>query len=136
MANKSDRLLLRVPAQPESVALIRRAVGGRAQEYGLRGRGIDDLKTVVSEACANVVLHAYSSDAEQRPLEVELTRAGNAVEMIVRDHGRGLQPDLEAKRPSLRLGLLLIGAVAGWFQLRSSRGCGTEVAVRFALPPA
>ncbi len=134
MANKDDCLLLRFPAQPQSVALIRQAVGNQAAELGMREEGIDALKTVVSEACANVVLHAYPDDAAHRPLEVELMRKGEALDVIVRDRGRGLQPDLGAKPPSLGLGLLLIGAMARSFQLRSARDRGTELLVEFPLP--
>jgi anti-sigma regulatory factor (Ser/Thr protein kinase) len=100
----------------------------------MQSRGIEDLKTVISEACANVVLHAYPSDADERPLEVELAREGDALEAIVRDRGQGIQPYAEAKPPGLRLGLLLIGAMASCFQLRSAHDRGTELLVRFPLP--
>src|ERR1044071_2121962 len=67
VVNNDDRLFLRLPAEPQNVALVRQAVGSEAVALGMQGRGIEDLKTVISEACANVVLHAYPGDADQRP---------------------------------------------------------------------
>ena len=137
VVNNDDRLFLRLPAEPQNVALVRQAVGSEAVALGMQGRGIEDLKTVISEACANVVLHAYPGDADQRPLEVELAREGDALEAIVRDCGQGIQPRrAEVKPPSLRLGLLLIGAMASCLQLHSARGRGTELLVRFPLSAA
>lgn len=129
-----EQLLLKVPAEAGNVAVIREAVGTRAKELGLEGTAIDDLKTVVSEACANVVLHAYPDDARQRPIEVEMGRTERAVNVVVRDQGTGIRPASGAKPPSLRLGLQLIGAMASCFQIRSGRGRGTELVIQLPLP--
>jgi serine/threonine-protein kinase RsbW len=133
LTDNDDRLVLRFPADPENVALIRQSVSSQAATFGLRGEEMDDLKTVISEACANVVQHAYPSDAEQRPLEVEVTREREAMEVVVRDRGQGIQPH-PGPKPSLRLGLALIGAMASCFQLRSARNRGTELSFKFPLP--
>jgi serine/threonine-protein kinase RsbW len=129
-----EQLLLKVPAEAGNVAVIREAVGTRAKELGLEGAAVDDLKTVVSEACANVVLHAYPDDARQRPIEVEMGRTERAVNVVVRDQGVGIRPVPGAKRPSSRLGLQLIGAIASCFQIRSGRDRGTELAIELPLP--
>jgi serine/threonine-protein kinase RsbW len=50
------RLTLR--ATPDNVIVVRQAVAGLGEALGLSGPRIADLKTVVSEACNNVVLHA------------------------------------------------------------------------------
>lgn len=129
-----EQLLLKVPAEASNVAVIREAVGTRAKELGLEGTAIDDLKTVVSEACANVVLHAYPDDARQRPIEVEMGRTERAVNVVVRDQGTGIRPASGSKPPSLRLGLQLIGAIASCFQIRSGRDRGTELVIEVPLP--
>lgn len=129
-----EQLLLKVPAEAGNVAVIREAVGTRAKELGLEATAIDDLKTVVSEACANVVLHAYPADARQRPIEVEMGRTERAVNVVVRDQGTGIRPASGSKPPSLRLGLQLIGAIASCFQIRSGRDRGTELVIEVPLP--
>jgi serine/threonine-protein kinase RsbW len=128
-----DQLVLRLPAEPGNLSVIRDAVGSRATEFGLEETLIADLKTVVSEACANVVLHAYPPDAQQRPLEVEMGKTERAVSVVVRDKGSGIRPLSGPKPPSLRLGLQLIGAIASCFQIRSGRDRGTELMIELPL---
>ena len=48
-----------LPAKAENVALVRHALSGFAEVLGMEGGDIADLKTVVTEACTNVVAHAY-----------------------------------------------------------------------------
>ncbi|HEX3172775.1 MAG TPA: ATP-binding protein [Solirubrobacterales bacterium] len=80
-----EQLHLKLPAEADNIAVVREAVGTRAKEFGLEESAVDDLKTVVSEACANVVLHAYPDGARQRPLEVEMSQTERAVNVVVRD---------------------------------------------------
>ena len=39
--------------------MVRHALAGLAEEIGMDETGVADLKTVVTEACMNVVVHAY-----------------------------------------------------------------------------
>jgi serine/threonine-protein kinase RsbW len=128
-----DTLCLRLPALPENVALVRAAVGERAEAYGLATPFVADLKTAVSEACANVVLHAYAGADAPGPLEVEMSRDARKVRMVVRDRGTGIRPQPKRTHVSLRMGLLLIGAISNSFQLRSARDLGTELSMDLDL---
>ena len=56
-----------LPAKAENVAVVRHALAGLAEEIGMDEPGIADLKTVVTEACMNVVVHAY--EGEPGPLD-------------------------------------------------------------------
>jgi len=133
---EQDRLFLRLPAERENIGTVRKAVDRAARHFGMEAEPRNDLRTLVSEACANVVLHAYAAEEVDRPLEVEMTRQDEAVEVVVRDHGRGVSARPEPKPASLRLGLLLVGAMASSFQLRSVRGGGTELRATVALATA
>lgn len=126
-------LSIKVAAHPEKVALVREAVGERARELGADHRIVDDLRTVVSEACSNVVLHAYPEDAEDRPLEVLLSKERDGLRLVVRDKGRGIRPSQDSGPGGMHMGLLLMGAMSSCFQLRSWRGGGTELALRVPL---
>ena len=84
-----------------------------------------DLKTIVSEACANVVRHAYGEDEGSGLVEVELVPIDQGMTVIVRDWGTGLCPRPEVDIPSLRLGLPLIGALSSCFRLSSKLDVGT-----------
>ena len=52
------------------MAVVRHALAGLADRIGMDEPGIADLKTVVTEACMNVVVHAYPA-SEPGLLEVE-----------------------------------------------------------------
>jgi serine/threonine-protein kinase RsbW len=131
--NSGEDLSIKVPADPAAVAGIRREVSERAKTLGADHRVVDDLRTAVSEACNNVVLHAYPDDARDRPLEVVLHGEDDELLLIVRDAGQGIQPPRSGRPLGLRMGLLLVGAISSCFQLRSRRGGGTELVLRMPL---
>ena len=120
--------------RPENVVLVRETLTGVAEAIGLDAADLDDIRTAVTEACNNVVLHAY--EAEEGPLEVEIYAAGSSVEVFVRDHGVGL------RRPSgddpwvIGIGLPVIEALAQQVQFVETAGGGTEVRMEFATPGA
>jgi len=123
---------MELPARAENVGLLRAEVSARAAELGMSASGIADLKTVVSEACANVVNYAYDEDVEG-PLEVELVPDGEWLNVFVRDQGGGIRPRPEADVPSLKLGLPLIGVLSRRFDLSSEAGRGTELKIVMPL---
>ena len=45
------------------MAVIRRAVTGVARAVGVDEGLVNDVRTAVTEACGNVAVHAYSTDA-------------------------------------------------------------------------
>ena len=61
----------------------------------LRGRRIADLKTVVTEACNNVVLHAY--DDVPGPMRVTAEPGEGELEIEVADEGNGFRPQAERR---------------------------------------
>lgn len=122
---------MRLPARPDSVPAVRREIEQHALRLGISERGLADLKTVVSEACTNVVRYAYEGE-EAGPLEVEFIPADDSVKVVVRDHGCGIAPK-PAADPSLHMGLPLIGALSSRFVLSSQRGAGTELEIHVPL---
>jgi serine/threonine-protein kinase RsbW len=129
-----DGLLITLPAQPKNVSVVRQEVADHAEKLGMGGPRIADLKTVVSEACANVVLHAYEGRPEPGPLEVELVSREGALSVTIRDFGGGIRPRISnTPSTSLRMGLPLIGALSSRFQLVSTRDKGTEITIQLPL---
>jgi serine/threonine-protein kinase RsbW len=96
----------------------------------MREPQLGDLKTVVSEACANVVLHAYPDGGGY--FEVEARAESGEIAVVIRDFGVGLRPEVRPERTSLRLGLGLIAALAGRYEIFGHPEGGTEV--RIGLP--
>jgi serine/threonine-protein kinase RsbW len=130
-----DRLHITLPAQPDSLPVARRAIVAHAEKLGIARAGIADLKTVASEACANVVRHAYEEE-EAGTLEVALNPEAHELNMVVRDFGGGIRPLSSDDLPTLRLGLPIIGALSSSFNLISVLSRGTEITIRFAYAEA
>jgi serine/threonine-protein kinase RsbW len=124
-------LQLVVPARAENVAVIRHAVAGLAEAMGMEPAQVADLKTVVTEACMNTVVHAYEDDPG--PLEVDTQREGDAVVVVVRDQGSGIRPRADIAGDSLRMGLPLIAALSTSFEISGGLGQGTIVTMRMDL---
>lgn len=123
---------MELPAKAENVGLLRAQASARAADLGMSDAGLADLKTVVSEACANVVHYAYDEDVEGS-VEVELVREGERLNVFVRDRGGGIRPRPEIDVPSMKLGLALIGALSQRFHLSSEAGRGTELKIVLPL---
>ncbi len=133
---------LNLSNRPENVLLVRQTLGGLAETIALDAIELNDISTAVSEACNNVVLHAYRGG--EGPLEVEILAAPAEIEVVVRDHGIGIQPRLEPRAEDAPggIGLPVIRALSADAEFLDTDGGGTEVRMRFhpqrsdPLPPA
>jgi serine/threonine-protein kinase RsbW len=131
MSDDDTGLSITLPARPENVAVVRHAVAGLAEQLGMEEPGVGDLKTVVTEACMNVVVHAYE-DASG-PLKVEAFPEDGELTVVVRDFGGGIRPRPEVERPSLRIGLTLIAALSSSFEISGGLNRGTRITMRLPL---
>jgi anti-sigma regulatory factor (Ser/Thr protein kinase) len=131
MTQAPPEVRLRMPARPEGVAVVRQALAGMADALDFDAAVLADMKMAVSEACTNVVVHAYEGEAGT--LEVEMHAGETGLTIVVRDHGAGIQPrPARSEPPALGLGLPLIAALSDAFELRGSTGMGTEVRMMFS----
>jgi serine/threonine-protein kinase RsbW len=128
--DKDMRLRLELVSVPESVRLVRSLIRTVSHASDLDPALVDDMRTAISEACNNVVLHAYPS--AHGPLIFSLAVRGDAVEAVVRDHGTGIRPGVGRNR-GLGMGVTLINSLADRAEFESSE-LGTEVRMRFRRP--
>lgn len=133
MAVAAARVEFALPAKAENVPLVRHALAGLAEAVEMDPSEIADLKTVVTEACMNVVVHAYKGNPAPGPLEVEAWRNGTSLVVKVRDYGQGIRPLADVEQRSLRLGLPLIAALTESFEVSAMPERGTEVTMKVPL---
>jgi anti-sigma regulatory factor (Ser/Thr protein kinase) len=139
--SRSSRLEHQLPARPESIAALRRAVVDFAAGGGASQRLREDIALAVSEAVSNVVLHAYAHSTTPGDVRVAAWIDAASLQISVCDDGIGMVRRSDS--PGLGLGLALIGKVADRVRLESGgkreRG-GTDRGVRmrmtFALDPS
>jgi serine/threonine-protein kinase RsbW len=125
-ALESD-IRLTLPARPESVAVVRHVLGALAEALELPRAVIEDLRLAVTEACTNVVRHAYV-DGDGK-IDVMVRPDGGALEVVVADAGRGIGPSPDTLGPGL--GLPLIAALADSLEIERSDGAVSRLKMSF-----
>ena len=98
---------------------------------------LGDLKTAVSEAVTNAVVHAYPAEIGRVLMKLRLLE-GNVLEVTVKDWGRGI-PDVEKAMEPLYttggeersgMGFSIMACFMDKLRVRSVPGRGTSVVMR------
>ncbi len=127
MSKKSDRnvLSLVVPAKAEYLSLVRLVVAAAAQDEGFSDDSIADIKVALSEACTNVVRHAYypENDTIKQVIQIKCHWERGSLQIEVLDYGHGmtLPPP-----PSEGLGFGIMGSLMDKVDVETSND-GTTV---------
>jgi len=131
----SERLSLRLSPHPASVPVARNALSELCRELGLAGDLTDRVGLAVTEACTNVVLHAYDIDSRDRAFTVHAIVIGSSLAVTVRDAGCGIRepPSPASRNAGLGLGMQLMAQAASSVDVVSRPGVGTRVALRFII---
>jgi serine/threonine-protein kinase RsbW len=87
----ADELVVRLsfPAKPDYLLLARLALAGLARTLPAEDDVVADLKLAVTEACGNVVRHAYGDDPGD--VFVSFVVRDDTLEILVEDQGKGLE---------------------------------------------
>jgi anti-sigma regulatory factor (Ser/Thr protein kinase) len=119
-------LHLRLPAEPKTLAHVRRMLRRWLLERGASEGDVAEVTIAVSEACANAIEHAYSPS----PASFELDAFGTngEVTVAVRDNGRWRPP----RGTNRGRGLSIIVAAMDDVQIDRTE-TGTEVVMRRRL---
>ena len=128
----SPDLVLTLPARAENVAVVRHAFGGLGDALDIDDQVLADVKLAVTEACTNVVVHAYPDG--EGPMEIAASIRDGRLAIAVRDDGRGMLPRPDS--PGLGLGLPLIATLSETLELGRGSDDRTEVRMTFRLDPA
>ena len=90
-----NEVTLEFPSRSSNEGFARSAVACFAAQLDPTLNELEDIKTSVSEAVTNAIVHAYPDDLGKVLLKVRIC-PGNVLEITVRDHGRGI-PDVERR---------------------------------------
>ena len=118
---------LSLPARAENVAVVRHVVSALAESLALPPRLIEDIKLAVTEACTNVVRHAYVDG--EGPIDVAIVPDDQRLTVIVADKGQGIQAQPPSEGPGL--GLPLIAALAHEVQIDHGPDRGSRLEMCF-----
>ena len=103
---------------------------------------IGDIKTAVSEAVTNAIVHAYPDSIGRIRIQARLY-AGGILELVVRDWGVGIADVDEARRPMFTtggeersgMGFTIMESFMDSLTVRSTAGRGTTVVMKKRIAP-
>jgi serine/threonine-protein kinase RsbW len=133
VAPQASDVRLSLPARPENVAVVRHVLGGFAEALHLPADVIEDIRLAVTEACTNIVRHAYDPE-DPGPIEIVIRPDGDLLDVIVSDRGRGIGPSPDTDGPGL--GLPLIAALVHSLEIQHAPRAGSRLAMSFLQRPS
>jgi serine/threonine-protein kinase RsbW len=122
-----------LPARAANIAVVRHALGALGEALAVDEETLSNIRLAVTEACTNVVIHAYP-DGQEGALEVLATIRDEKLEVVIRDEGPGIGP--RPGSPGLGLGLPLIASLTESVLLGRDADERTEVRMTFPLSQA
>ena len=101
---------------------------------------VNDIKTAVSEAVTNAIVHAYPDSIGKISMKLRLYE-DNSVEIVVRDWGVGIADVEQARQPMYTtggeeragMGFTIMESFMDKLRLRSTPGKGTTVTMRRSI---
>ena len=123
-------------------AFARGAVACFAAQLDPTLEELGDIKTAVSEAVTNAIVHAYPDQLGKISIKARILE-GNVLELTVRDWGRGI-PDVDKARQPLYttggeersgMGFTIMESFMDRLSVRSQQGRGTRVTMRRRIQP-
>lgn len=98
---KTNQMQLKFDARSVNESFARVAVAAFLTDLNPTLDEIADIKTAVSEAVTNAIIHAYDAEEDQIYLHCKLhcDGKGNLVEIIIEDHGKGIADVEKAMEP-------------------------------------
>lgn len=129
------------PSRSCNEAFARTTVGVFAAQLDPTMEELGDIKTAVSEAVTNCVVHAYPDTLGRIMLRCRILD-GNKLEILVRDWGRGIEDVGKAREPLFTtggeersgMGFTIMESFMDRLTVRSKLGEGTAVVMVRMLP--
>lgn len=133
-------MILEFPSKSSNEAFARSAVACFAAQMDPTLEELGDIRTAVSEAVTNCIVHGYPNELGIITLRCRILK-DNVLDIVVKDKGIGI-PDIEqARRPMFTtggadrsgMGFTIMESFMTSFELTSEPGKGTTVHMRRRL---
>ena len=125
------------PSRSTNEAFARMTVAAFAAQLDPTLEELGDIKTAVSEAVTNAIVHAYPEENGKIVLKSRIYE-GNVLEIIVRDWGCGIEDTQKAREPLFTtggeersgMGFTIMESFMDSLTVRSKPGSGTSVTMK------
>ena len=130
-------MILEFPSKSTNEAFARSAVACFAAQMDPTREELGDIRTAVSEAVTNCIVHAYPEELGNITLRCRILK-DNILDIVIKDKGIGI-PDLEqARKPTFTtggaersgMGFTIMESFMTNFEVSSQPGKGTTVHMR------
>ena len=89
---------MKIKARSENEAFARQVVSSFAIGMNPTIDELEDIKTVVSEAVTNSIVHAYNNDSD-KIIDIKASLDNDSMEIIIEDYGVGIDDVDKAVEP-------------------------------------
>ena len=129
-----DRMRLEIDSLPSNEAFARVVVAAFATRLNPTMEEVSDLKTAVSEAVTNAIIHGYQNAIHTIAIEAAITE--NVITVSVQDFGVGIEDIKKAMEPLYTtrkdlersgMGFVFMEAFMDQLVVESEPGLGTKV---------
>ena len=137
-----NQVALEFPSRSANEGFARTAAACFAAQLDPTLEEVNDIKTAVSEAVTNAIVHAYPDTLGKILLKLRI-REGGTLEIVVKDWGVGIADVEQARTPLFTtgneersgMGFTIMESFTDTLKVRSVPGKGTTVTMRkrFAL---
>lgn len=136
----NNYMILEFPSKSCNEAFARSAVACFAAQMDPTLEELGDIRTAVSEAVTNCIVHAYPTELGIVTLRCRILK-DNVLDIVVKDRGVGIADVEQAKRPMYTtggaersgMGITIMESFMTSFELTSQPGKGTTVHMRRKL---
>lgn len=135
--NSRNYIKIELPSRSVNEGIARAAVACFAAQLDPTLEELGDIKTAVSEAVTNAIVHAYPDSIGRICLRARILESGE-LEISIRDWGKGIE-DVEMARTPLfttggaersGMGFTIMESFMDRLRVRSAPGKGTTVVMR------
>jgi len=133
-------MILEFPSKSCNEAFARSAVACFAAQLDPTMEELGDIRTAVSEAVTNCIVHAYPNELGIVTLRCRILK-DNVLDIVVKDKGVGIADTEQARRPMYTtggsdrsgMGFTIMESFMTSFEVTSEQGKGTTVHMRRKL---
>lgn len=133
-------MILDFPSRSTNEAFARSAVACFAAQMDPTLEELGDIRTAVSEAVTNCIVHAYPNEIGIITLRCRILK-DNVLDIVIKDKGVGIADVEQARRPAFTtggaersgMGFTIMESFMTSFEVASSAGKGTTVHMRRKL---
>ena len=133
-------MTLEIPSKSNNEAFARSAVACFAAQMDPTMEELGDIRTAVSEAVTNAIVHAYPDKIGSISIRCRILK-DNTLDIVIKDKGVGIENLDEARRPMFTtggmersgMGFTIMESFMTSFQVTSAPGKGTSIHMRRKL---